>query len=309
MLLITLVILAAVGTGAASERRWGDGARRAGARALEVLIYGLMPFVTFFTVSHVELTTGVGAGLVFAWIELAVVTTIAYVLGSRVLHLPPPSLGALMCSVALVNTGYLGIPVIATLIGGSTAVGQAITYDIAVTAPMLLFVGFGIGATLGTRAGDTPRERLRAFVVRNPPLIAFALALVAPAWATPIWARDAAEIAVLLMAPLGFFALGVNLMHEQEEGVRVFPPPVTAPVVSALGLRLIVAPLLMLALSTLIVRVPDAFLVQAGMACGINGLSVGHVFGLDLRLSAAAIGWSTAIVVSAACILALAGGL
>lgn len=309
MLLITLVIIAAVGIGAAAERRWEEAARRAGARALEVLIYGLIPFVTFFTVSHVKLTTGVGAGLAFAWIELAVVTSIAYVAGTRVLRLPSPSVGALMCAAGLVNTGYLGIPIIATLIGGKTAIGQAIAFDVAVTAPMLLLVGFGIGAAFGTSAGQTGRERVRAFLLRNPPLAAFALALVAPAWATPGWAQDAAQVAVLLMAPLGFFALGVNLMHEQEEGVRVFPPPVTAPIATALGLRLILAPALMLALSTLIVRVPDAFLVQAGMACGINGLSVGHVFGLDLRLTAGAIAWSTAIVVVAACGVALAGGL
>lgn len=309
MVLITLVIIAAVSVGAASERRWDDGARRAGARSLEILIFGLIPFVTFFTVSHVRLTTGVGAGIAFAWVELAVVTTIAYMLGSRTLDLRRPSTGALMCAVGLVNTGYLGIPLIAALIGGTTAVGQAITFDVLVTAPMLLLVGFGIGAGFGTRAGATPRERLRGFVLRNPPLFAFIAALLAPAWATPEWARETAAVAVLLMAPLGFFALGVNLMHEQEEGVRVFPPPVTAPVATALGLRLIVAPAIMLALSTLVVRVPDAFLIQAGMACGINGLSVGHVFGLDLRLSAGAIAWSTLVVVAAASAVALAGGL
>ena len=36
------------------------------------------------------------------------------------------------------------------------------------------------------------------------------------------------------------------------------------------------------------------------MACGINGLAVAHVFGLDLRLAASAIAWSTAIVLVAA---------
>ena len=110
---------------------------------------------------------------------------------------------------------------------------------------------------------------------------------------------------MLLLAPLGFFALGVHLMHEQEDGVRVFPPPLTPAVGVALALRLVAAPALMLAMSALIIDVPDAFLLQAAMACGINGLAVAHVFGLDLRLAASAIAWSTAIVLVTASVAAL----
>ena len=62
MIAVALVILASVGIGAGAERRWGEPARRAGRRALDILIYVLMPVVTFFTVTHVEITAGVGAG-------------------------------------------------------------------------------------------------------------------------------------------------------------------------------------------------------------------------------------------------------
>jgi predicted permease len=47
-------------------------------------------------------------------------------------------------------------------------------------------------------------------------------------------------------------------------------------------------------------RVPDAYLVQAAMASGINSLIVGHLYGLDLRLAASAIAWSTTLAVVAA---------
>lgn len=299
MLLALLVILSATALGVAAEQRWGAGAQSAARGALSVLVYGLLPFVTFFTVSHVELTAGIGAGIAFAYLELATVVTAAYLIGTRVLRLERPSVGALMNAAGLANTGYLGVPLVAALIGGSTAIGQAITYDLTVSAPMLLMTAFAIGAAFGTRAGDTSGERLRSFL-RNPPLLAFALALVAPSWATPDWARDLAELLVLLLAPLGFFALGVHLMHEQEDGVRVFPPPMTPAVGVALGLRLVAAPGLMLALSALLVEVPDPILIQSAMACGINGLAVAHVFGLDLRLAAGAIAWSTAAVLVAA---------
>ena len=56
-------------------------------------------------------------------------------------------------------------------------------------------------------------------------------------------------------------------------------------------------------------KVPPAFLLQAGMACGINSLAVAHIYGLDLRITAAAIAWSTAIVLTAAAVVAALGGL
>jgi predicted permease len=302
---VAAVIVASIGAGAWAEARWGAGAQRAGNRALDVLIYVLLPVVTFFTVSHVELTAGVGAGLVLGWTERLVVIAIAWVIGARLLRLPAPATGAMMIAAGLANTGYLGVPLVATMLGGARATGQAITYDIAVSGTTLLLAGFAIGAAFGTRAGENPRERVAAFFWRNPPLLALVAALVAPAWMTPDWARDAAAVAVLALAPLGFFALGVNLMHEQEDGVRVFPPPLTAPVAVALALRLLVAPAVMLAGATLVTGVPDAFLVQAAMACGINGLAVAHVFGLDLRIVAGAVAWSTAIVLAAAAVVAV----
>ena len=309
MIAVALVILASVAIGAGAERRWGAGARRAGRRALDVLIYVLMPIVTFFTVTHVEITAGVGAGLAFGFAERGVATVLAYVIGTRVLRLARPSTGAVMVCAGIANTGYLGVPLARSLFDGSQAVGQAITYDVVVSATFLLLVGFAIGAAFGTNAGESPRERARAFLVRNPPLFAFLLALVAPSALSPDWARDAAQVAVLAVAPLGFFALGVNLMQEQEDGVRVFPPPLTAPVATAVGLRLIVAPSVMALLSLTLVTVPPVFLVQSGMACGINGLAVAHLYGLDLRITAGAVAWSTAIVLVAASIVAAFGGL
>ena len=65
----------------------------------------------------------------------------------------------------------------------------------------------------------------------------------------------------------------------------------------------------MVLLSLTLVTVPPVFLVQSGMACGINSLAVAHLYGLDLRITAAAIAWSTAIVLVAASVVAAFGGL
>ena len=63
MLLALLVIAGSTAVGVAAEQRWREAAQDAARAALGFLVYVLLPFVTFFTVSHVELTTGVGAGL------------------------------------------------------------------------------------------------------------------------------------------------------------------------------------------------------------------------------------------------------
>src|SRR5204863_303158 len=88
--------------------------------------------------------------------------------------------------------------------------------------------------------------------------------------------------------------------------VLPFPPPVTPPVASALALRLLVAPAVLLALAAPLVHLPDAYLLMAAMPTGINTLVVAHVYGLDLRIAAGAIAWSTSIVVAAGVAAALA---
>ena len=126
------------------------------------------------------------------------------------------------------------------------------------------------------------------------------LALVAPDALAPDVLVDAATVVVYALLPVGFFVLGVNLAAEAEEGTLPFPPPFDASVGTALGLRLLAAPALMLAFSAAIVRLPDAYLVQAAMPSGINSLMVAHAYGLDLRLTSAAVAWSTAAVVAVA---------
>lgn len=307
MIAVVAVTVAALGAGIAAERRWPQGAFTLQGRLLELLVFVLLPVVVFFTVIDLEVTANVGAGLAFGWIERIVVFLLAWVIGTRVLRLERSSTGALIAAVVMANTGYLGIPVVALLLGGDQ-IGLAVTWDVVVTPPAMLILGFAAGAAFGTRAGDSGGERLKAFFVRNPPLYALILALILPESLNPSWGPELAEVLALAMAPIGFFALGVNLLREHdEEGIRIFPPPFTAPVATAVFLRVIFAPALVFLLAKVIIDVPDAFLVEAGMASGINALAVAHLFGLNMRIVVGAIAWSTLLVVLGAAALGLFG--
>jgi hypothetical protein len=58
------------------------------------------------------------------------------------------------------------------------------------------------------------------------------------------------------------------------------------------------------ALSLVVVRVPSAYLLQSAMPTGINSLLVGHAYGLDQRLIATIIVWSTMIALIVGLLLA-----
>jgi hypothetical protein len=302
--LVAAAILASTAIGMGAEHRFGGAAQRFARRLIDGMVWLLVPFIVFFITARLHLGGGVGVGLALAFVELGAVGLLGYVVATRVLKLPRPAVGALVCLVILANTGYLGIPLTAALLG-QHALAPAIAWDTIVSQTMLYTAGFAVGAAFGTRAGERPSERVRAFFTRNPVLYALIAGLIAPDAITPQALVDVAKLlAIYTLLPLGFSLVGVNLMAEREEGSLAFPPRLDVPVGTAIVLRLLVAPALLVGLSSVTLTVPHAYIVQAAMPSGINTLIVAHVYGLDLRLASSTIAWSTAIAVVTALALA-----
>lgn len=296
MIAVAAVIAAAVAAGVATQRRLGERAGTLSRRILAVMLYALVPPVVFFNLARLEMTADVGIGIVLAWVSVLVAGLIAYAIGTRVLHLPRPRQGTLINTTLHPNTGYLGLPVCAAALG-TGSLDRAIAYDTLVGTPTLLLAVFAVGAAFGTEAGETRRERARAFVARNPPLLAAALGLLAPGALAPDVLVDASRVLVFALLPLGFYAVGIVLAGEG----RIARPDRT--LVTALGLRLVVAPALLLAFAAPLIDLPDPYLVAAAMPTGVNGLVVAHAYGLDVGLQAGAVAYGTTIVVLAAVIL------
>lgn len=298
MLAIALTIVVSALVGAGAERRYGQRTRALARRLLDVVLWLLLPPVAFLAVARLEFGGGVGVGLGLAYVELAVVGTLAWLVGARLLGLPRPAVGALIIAVVLANTGYLGLPLSVALLG-IDELGTAIVFDQLVSGPMVYLAGFAVGAAFGTRAGEGWQARVRAFFLRNPVLPAVALGLLAPDALAPDVAVEIAGYIVIGLLPVGFFVLGVNLATEAEHsGVRALPS-FTRPVAVALVLRMGVAPGLLVLASVALVRLPDAYLLQAAMPSGINGLVVAHAYGLDVRVTAGVIAWTTVVAVIA----------
>jgi predicted permease len=156
VLIVALAVLVAAAVGVAGERRSAHAPAIA-RRILQLMLYVLVPFVSFVNIAHLHVTVAAGTGLVFAYVALGLAGAAAGYAGRR-MQLSRPEIGALICSVMLVNTGYLGLPMTVALIG-PRQLGTAIAYDQLVSGPMLFIAGFGIGAAFGTRAGEGARAR------------------------------------------------------------------------------------------------------------------------------------------------------
>lgn len=292
MPVLALAIAASVAAGVWTQRRHGAGAQALTRRLLAALLYVAMPFITFFVVARADLTAGAGAGILLAYIALAITGLAAWGIATRMLHLAPQTAAMVVIASIMANTGYFGAPAVATLLGHDE-LGAAVTFDALVSSPVFYVAAFLIAAMLTTR-GQPPAARLRTYLLRNPPLIAVAAALVAPDVLAPDALVDVARVAVLAVAPVGFFVVGVQLAAEAGPAGR-FAPALGAPVAVIVGLRIVVAPLLVLGLARVVGDVPDAYLLQAAMPVGVNTLVVAHAYDLDATIAAAALAWTTTI--------------
>jgi len=298
VLLTAATIAAATAVGVWAERRKPQAAAGAARRSLTLMLYVLLPPVIFFNIasSHIDVSHGVGLLLGLLASSLGALT--AYLLASRVLHLSRAGAGAVVCTVLSVNTGYLGYPTVPLL--GRDQLSTAVLYDVLVTGPCLLLGAFAVGAALGTKAGEGPRDRVRAFFTRNPPLYAAIAGLLAPDALAPQVLVDLSQALLVAILPIGFFAVGATLAENAEHGDLPMPPPLTKPVMVALGSRLVLVPALLMLLAAPLIDLPAAYRLMAAMPSGVNSMVVAHAYGLDMEITAEAVTWSTAIVVLAA---------
>jgi Membrane transport protein. len=108
---------------------------------------------------------------------------------------------------------------------------------------------------------------------------------------------DISRVIVVMILPIGFFALGSALAEEAEEGSFAFPPKFDKLVAMGVVGRMVLPPLLLALLAWPLIDVPETYLVLAGISTGVNPLVVSHVYGLDQRVTAGTIAWSTVFAI------------
>jgi predicted permease len=259
----------------------------------------MLPPVIFFNLAKANISIDKGVGLGLALVALAITSALVWWVSSRVWKLPRPQVGAMICTVLVVNTGYLGYPMTVALLGHDQ-LSDAVLYDVAVSGPGLLLGAFAVGAAFGTKAGESTRQRLRAFFTRNPSLYAAIAGLLVPKSFAPDALVSASQVLVVAILPIGFFAVGATLAEGAEHGELRMPPPMNRMVALTLAGRLAIAPALLMLLAAPLIHLPPAYRLLSAMPTGLNSMIVSHAYGLDNKIVAEAVVWSTAIVVLAA---------
>lgn len=189
--------------------------------------------------------------------------------------------GGFMLAASLGNTGYLGYPLTAALLGVS-AVPYAVFSDVFGTVAALVVVGLPVAARMG-RANRAQPNAIRELLT-FPAVIALLAALAMRSVAVPDPVSDGLVLLASLVAPMIMLSVGLSLR----------PAAVlsgAAAIAGVVAIKLFVAPLIALGLGGLWLD-GDALRVavlQAGMPSMMLTLVVGERFGLDTEFIAGAL--------------------
>jgi predicted permease len=301
VLLATALIIAGTAVGVTAERRYPAAAVALARRFLKVILYVAVPIVIFFNLAKASINLDKGAGLVLALVTMVLIGTFAWFISSRVLKLSRAQTGAVIVASTVSNTTYLGYPLTVALLGHDH-LSTGVLYDVLVAGPVLMLGAFGVGAAFGDKAGEGLKQRVTAFLTRNPPLYAAILGLLAPKALAPTVLVNASQVLAVAVLPVGFFAVGATLAEGAEHGDLPFPPPINPPVATAVLTRIALGPAVLMLIAAPLIDLPSAYRLMSAMPTGLNAMIVSHAYGLDNRTVAEAITWSTAIVVVAALI-------
>lgn len=245
-----------------------------------VIVYVGLPAFIFQAVRGVELNGDVWLVVAVSWIVFAILGAAAWVLslaraGDR------PRRGAFLLVSTLGNTGYIGYPVAAAVLGAS-AVPLAVFSDVFGTVLALVLIGTPVAARFGS--GESRRVNVMRELLRFPAVPALLAGLAARH--VQVWDPVTSGLDALasMVAPL--IMLSVGLALRPRALMETF-----ADVSLVAVLRLAVAPLLALVIGGLWLD-GDPLRVtalQAGMPTMMLSLVVGERFGLDTDLIASAI--------------------
>lgn len=246
-----------------------------------VIIYVGLPAFIFKAVHGAAIVPGMARVVAIAWIVFATTAAVAWV-ATRMLRLRPRVAGAFILVSALGNTGYIGYPLVQSLLG-EKALAEAVFYDIFGTVFALVLVGLFVAERFGHGEG-APVNPLRELLT-FPAVIALAVALATRTLAVPEPVSHGLELLASIVAPLIMMSVGLSLRPRSlGENRRAL--------VGAALLRLVFAPLVALSAGALLAG-GDATLrvavMEAGMPSMMLTLIVGERFGLDTEFIASAI--------------------
>ncbi|MEO1148652.1 MAG: AEC family transporter [Cyanobacteria bacterium J06638_22] len=193
-----------------------------------------------------------------------------------------PTQGSLLLASMVGNTGYLGFPIVLTLVG-APYFGWAVFYD--VLGSML--GAYGLGVLLASRFGQGARtiKRMLAALLRNPVLLSFPVGLLLRRLALPTPLTLALKGGAWTSLVLALLLIGMRLGQMQRwKHVRL--------VSVSLGVKMLLMPLVFGGLLTLLgIQGPPRLVIvlQMAMPPAFATLVLAENFDLDRDVTVTAI--------------------
>jgi predicted permease len=198
--------------------------------------------------------------------------------------------GGLQLGSVVGNTGYFGIPVALALLPPQ-ALGYSITYDLVGT-----LITWSVGPLLIGGLAITPAKLLAIFL-GSPALkgLAIALAIHLSPWGDAVAGLLWIPSRLVLLLALTVVGMRLGVMLRRPEGAAIRASE-RGPLATALAFKLLLLPLLALAVGQLL-RLPElvrqAVVLQAAAPTAISVLLIAEAAGMHQERTAHLVLWST----------------
>lgn len=252
-----------------------------------VVLYVCLPAAILRHAPRLEWDPALIGVAAMPWLLLAA-TVPAVTLAARALRLREDARAALLLTVALGNTSFLGYPLTRALIG-EHALPYAVIYDQLGSFLILSTFGLYVLARHG-HGGAGPRPGLCAMaqrILRFPPLWALALGLTAMPAQPPAWIDHLLRALADVLLPLAVLAVGLSVRF-------ALPREELRPLAAGLALKLLALPALAWALAPVFGLHGDVartVVLEAAMPPMITAAALAIAHGLAPRLAAAMVGY------------------
>lgn len=246
-------------------------------------LYISLPALVLLKAPQISLTSGALIPLLIPWGMLLLSVALLF-LGARLFLWPRSVLGVLLLVVPVGNTSFLGIPMVQAFFG-QAGLPHLIVYDQLGT--MLIFSTYG--SFILAAYGEDSRFHLPSVarkMILFPPTIALLVGLALRPWPYPEKLAQSLHNVSLSLVPLVMTAIGFQLKLRMQRKILL-------PLGYGLGVKLVVAPLVALAVCLLFGArglAMEVSVIEAAMPPMVTAAALAVVAGMDAELSAALVG-------------------
>lgn len=285
--------------GIALSRAW-KGSPALGGALHKWVLWVALPALVLAKVPTMRLDSGAAVPVIAAWLCVAA-GSVAVFLVSRASVWTREVTGGMLLLVPLGNTSFLGLPVVASVLG-EDHLPSALAFDQLGTFLALATYGTWVAARYGN-GGGRPVDVV-ARIATFPPFVALVASFVLRQWPLPDGAHDVVRELGTTVAPAAMLATGLRLRLTRLRGRARL-------VATGLALKMVVLPALVAVLALVAGDIGsvawNAAIAEAAMPPMVTAGIVAIGAGLDEELATGLVAAGTVVGVVGAVLVSFAG--